>query len=170
MISIYLQLSQFVPGVIPDYEVGDMLINALGNRAHPTVRFWRMMYWMPKFKNLSPWLLPKPVPDDAYELALLAVKQMCTVDLASTVVTWQTSDVKSAIDDTWIVSGQSEEQQGLLRQHPEGMAVQVCVCARPGRVCVLCRCAALHVAAIRRLSDLSWRQPLVQFNDKFIRG
>lgn len=105
--------------------MGDMLINIFGNRGHPVVRFWRMMYWMPKFNNLSPWLLPKPVPDDTLELALLAVKQMCTVDPASTVSTWQTSDVKSALDNTWIVSGQSPEQQNLLQNHPQGMAVQV---------------------------------------------
>lgn len=112
-------------GVIPDYEIGDMLINIFGNRGHPVIRFWRMMYWMPKFRNLSPWLLPKPVPEDALELALLAVNQMCTVDPASKVQVLQTSDVSDAIDDTWIVSGQSIEQQNLLRNHPDGMAVQV---------------------------------------------
>lgn len=102
-----------------------MLVNVFGRRGHPVVKFWRMMYWMPKFKNLSPWLLPKPVPDDAYELAMLAVKQMCTVDSASIVSTWQTKDVESSIDDTWIVTGQSPDQQTLLRNHPKDLALKV---------------------------------------------
>lgn len=115
----------FCAGVIPDVEIGDMLINIFGRGGHPVIRFWRMMYWMPKFKNLSPWLLPKPVPDDAFELAMLAIKQMCTVDAASKVTVLQTSNVANAIDKTWIVSGQSDEQQQLLRNHPKDMAVHV---------------------------------------------
>lgn len=83
------------------------------------------MYWMPKFKNASPWLLPKPVPDDVYELAMLAVKQMATVDPASKVDTWQTKDVPSAVDDTWIVTGQSAEQRKLLDQHPKDAPLRV---------------------------------------------
>jgi evolutionarily conserved signaling intermediate in Toll pathway len=35
-----------------------------------------MMYWMPKFKNLSPWLLPFELPNDAMELAKLAIRQV----------------------------------------------------------------------------------------------
>lgn len=105
--------------------MGDMLVNVFGTRGHPVVKFWRMMYWMPKFKNLSPYLLPKPVPDDAYQLAMLAVKQMCTVDPATIVATWQTKDVKSSLDDTWIVTGQSPEQQMLLKKHPDDVALRV---------------------------------------------
>lgn len=102
-----------------------MLVNIFGRRGHPVLKFWRMMYWMPKFKNASPWLLPKPVPDDAYELAMLALQQMCTVDPSSKVETWQTKDVKSSVDDTWIVTGQSSEQQNLLRRHPKDAALRV---------------------------------------------
>lgn len=110
---------------MPDYEVGDMLLNIFGKYGHATHRFWRMMYWMPKFKNLSPWLLPNPVPDEALELAKLAVAQMCTVDAGSKIDIYQTKDVKSAIDNTWIVSGQSEEQQQLLKNHPKGSSIQI---------------------------------------------
>lgn len=104
-------------GVIPDYEMEDMLVNVFGRRGHPVRKFWRMMYWMPKFKNLSPWPVPNPPPNDALELAKLAVERMCSVDLQSIVSTFSTSEVENAIDDTWIVSGQSPVQQELLSKH-----------------------------------------------------
>lgn len=120
-----INLRFIIIGVMPDYEMEDMLVNIFGKRGHPVVRFWRMMYWMPKFKNLSPWLLPNPVPEDSLELALLAVNQMCTVDVQSKVETWQTKDLNGSVDDTWIVSGQSTDQQKLLQNHPKNAALRV---------------------------------------------
>lgn len=84
-----------------------------------------MMYWLPKFKYLSPWLLPEPVPDDAFQLAMLAVKQMCTIDVQSVVDAYDTSKVENAIDETWIVSGQSPDQKKLLKRHPVGNAIRI---------------------------------------------
>lgn len=84
-----------------------------------------MIYWMPKFKNLSPWLLPDPVPDDSLQLAKLAIKQMCTVDVESTIDVLDTSQVDNAIDKTWIVSGQSPEQKKLLKRHPPTNALRI---------------------------------------------
>lgn len=69
--------------------------------------------------------MPNPVPDDALELAKLAVAQMCTIDVQSTVKTFDTADVDSSIDKTWIVSGQSPDQQKLLQNHPKGKSVQI---------------------------------------------
>lgn len=102
---------------MPDFEMQDMLLNIFGRRGHPVLKYWRMMYWMPKFKNASPWLLPNPVPNDALDLARLAVERMCTVDLQSKISIFNTKDVESSIDDTWIVSGMSPEQSELLRKH-----------------------------------------------------
>ncbi|XP_055617891.1 evolutionarily conserved signaling intermediate in Toll pathway, mitochondrial [Toxorhynchites rutilus septentrionalis] len=104
-------------GVIPDYEMESMLINVFGKKGHPVRKYWRMMYWMPKFKNLSPWPLPNPVPNDSLELARMAVERMCTVDLLSEITLFDTKDVPDAVDQTWIVSGQSSEQTGLLARH-----------------------------------------------------
>jgi evolutionarily conserved signaling intermediate in Toll pathway len=95
----------------------DMLVNIFGRHGFPVRKFWRMMYWMPKFKNLSPWPVPNPPPNDALELAKLAVERMCTVDLQSKVDIYHTEDVEDAIDRTWIVSGQSPIQQELLAKH-----------------------------------------------------
>ena len=101
-------------GVIPDSETETMVRNIFGRHGHPTKKLLRMCYWMPKFKNLSPWALPDKIPNSNLEIAKLAVKRMCSVDPASEMEVFQTSDLKDSIDDTWIVSGQSSTQQDLL--------------------------------------------------------
>lgn len=83
------------------------------------------MYWMPKFKNISPWPVPNPAPNDALELAKLAIERMCTVDVRSEVKVYETSQVESAIDETWIVSGQSPEQKQLLSEHKKQNALYI---------------------------------------------
>ncbi|XP_017016774.1 evolutionarily conserved signaling intermediate in Toll pathway, mitochondrial [Drosophila kikkawai] len=123
IIDLLEQMEDF--GVMPDYEMEAMLLNVFGRQGHPLRKYWRMMYWMPKFKNLSPWPLPDPVPDDTLEIAKLAVERMCTVDLRSKVTVFQTSDLKDAIDDTWIVSGMSAEQEKLLREHSRQKALYI---------------------------------------------
>lgn len=106
-----------IVAVMPDVELGDIIKSIFGNRSHPFYKYGRMMYWMPKFKHLSPWLLPDPVPEDPLELAKLAVKQMCTVDVESVVDVLDTEHVKDSLDKTWIVSGQSPVQKNLLKNH-----------------------------------------------------
>lgn len=83
------------------------------------------MYWMPKVRHLSPWLLPSPVPDDALELAKLAVRQMCSVDVESAIDLFDTESVEESIDKTWIVSGQSPEQKQLLNKHSQDSSLKI---------------------------------------------
>lgn len=85
----------------------------------------RMSYWMPKFKNLSPWALPDKIPNDTLEVAKLAVARMCSVDPASEVQVLQTKEVADSVDDTWIVSGQSVTQRDLLAKLAEKTTVFV---------------------------------------------
>ena len=92
-----------------------------------------MLYWMPKFNNLSPWALPKEVPNDSLELAKLALMRINSVDLQSRITIFkvtfleynikkqyikllffQTDDIKEALEHTWIVSAQSPIQKKLL--------------------------------------------------------
>lgn len=88
-------------GVIPDPEMETMLLNIFGKRGYPLRKYWRMMYWMPKFKNSSPFPLDSEflkkfpgnadyrseVQDDSQEdeylnqLALLTLKRIAGVDL-----------------------------------------------------------------------------------------
>lgn len=112
-------------GVMPDYEMEAMLLNVFGKKGHPLRKYWRMMYWMPKFKNLSPWPLPDPVPDDTLEIAKLAVERMCTVDLRSQVQVFESKEIKDSLDDTWIVSGMSPDQSKLLREHSRQKALYI---------------------------------------------
>lgn len=112
-------------GVMPDYEMEAMLLNVFGRKGHPLRKYWRMMYWMPKFKNLSPWPLPDQVPDDTLEIAKLALERMCTVDLRSKVNVFETKELKDSLDDTWIVSGMSPEQSKLLKEHSRQKALYI---------------------------------------------
>ncbi|KAJ8946801.1 hypothetical protein NQ314_008785 [Rhamnusium bicolor] len=104
-------------GVMPDYDMEDMLVNIFGNKAFPLRRYWRMMYWMPKFKNLSPWPVPDPIPKDTFELAKYAIERISSADVNSVVTVYQSADIKDSIDDTWIVSAQSNSQVRLLSEH-----------------------------------------------------
>ena len=62
--------------VIPDEEMGDIILNVFGKYATPYKRYCRMMYWLPKFKNLCPWPLPEEMPQDGLELGKLAIRQV----------------------------------------------------------------------------------------------
>lgn len=110
---------------MPDAETEDMVLNIFGNHGFPTKKLKRMAYWMPKFKNLSPWPLPDNIPNSNIELAKLAIQRMCSVDPASKMDIFHTKDLKDAIDDTWIVSGQSPTQRELLQKLGEKQTVYV---------------------------------------------
>lgn len=112
-------------GVIPDWEVEDLLVRRFGTRGFPVRRYWRMMYWMPKFNNLSPWPIPKPAPNDPYELALLAIKRITSIDLESEVKVYNTKDLEESVEDTWIVSGQSPDQKKLISNHLENIPIYI---------------------------------------------
>ena len=103
--------------IIPDIEVERILLNTFGKDSIPIHKFWRMMYWMPKFKNLNPWPLPKPLPNDPLELAKLAIARITSVDHQSEITVYKTETVKDSIDKTWIVSGIAPTQKKLLSEH-----------------------------------------------------
>ncbi|CAG9093741.1 unnamed protein product [Plutella xylostella] len=105
-------------GVIPDSEMEQMLLNVFGRRGIPLRKCWRMLYWMPKFKNLSPWHLPTELPKDTLELAILAVQRITSVDADMEVRVWQTEEIEASLDKTWVVSAQSPSQRTLLAGQP----------------------------------------------------
>lgn len=103
----------------------DLLVKRFGTRGFPVRRYWRMMYWMPKFNNLSPWPIPKPAPNDPYELALLAIKRISSVDLESEVKVYKTKQLEESIEDTWVVSGQSPDQKQIIANHPDNVPIYI---------------------------------------------
>lgn len=101
--------------VMPDLEMQEMLLNTFGKHGLPLKKFWRMMYWMPKFANLNPWPCPRPAPKDPRVLARLAMSKISSADVQVRVTDFETKDVKDAIENTWIVSAMSSLQEELLR-------------------------------------------------------
>lgn len=100
-------------------------MNIFGEKGYPLRKFWRMMYWMPKFKNLSPWPVPDPLPNDVFELAKIAIARISSADIHSIVTVYQTSDIPESLEDTWVVSAQSPKQKKLLEAHDENQPIYV---------------------------------------------
>ncbi|XP_022188581.2 evolutionarily conserved signaling intermediate in Toll pathway, mitochondrial-like [Nilaparvata lugens] len=111
--------------VIPDAELGELLINTFGQRGLAVRKFMRMLYWMPKFSKLSPWPLPAEVPREPFDLSMLAIKRITSVDPSTVISVFSTRDVEDSIDDTWIISGQSPTQQELLASHKKNSPVYI---------------------------------------------
>lgn len=111
--------------VIPDYEMQEILLNIFGQRCHVIKKFYRMVYWMPKFRYLNPWRVPKPEPTDPCELAHLAIKKISSIDFQATISEYRTKDIPDAVDDTWIISTMSRSQQELLAVQPTDKSLTV---------------------------------------------
>ncbi|XP_014217677.1 evolutionarily conserved signaling intermediate in Toll pathway, mitochondrial [Copidosoma floridanum] len=111
--------------VMPDPEMESMLLNIFSSHGLPTQKYWKMMYWMPKFKNLNPWPVPKPIPNDPFELAKLAMVKISSIDVQSVVSVFDTHEVEDSIDKTWIVSAMAPKQSELLRKHDKSKAIYV---------------------------------------------
>ena len=75
----------FCSGVVPDDEMGRQLVGVFGDKAHAFRKYRRMMYWMPKFKYANPYYVPRDVPSDPIELAIMALKRMA-VDLENDII------------------------------------------------------------------------------------
>lgn len=101
--------------VMPDVEMQDMLLNIFGKHGAPLKKFWRMMYWMPKFANLNPWPCARPAPKDPRVLARLAMNKISSVDVQTRITEFETKDIQDSIEDTWIISAMSSLQERLLQ-------------------------------------------------------
>lgn len=74
---------------MPDYEMEDILMNIFGKRGYALRKFWRMMYWMPKFKCLSPWPVINPPPNDTLELAKIAIQRIASADVQAKLTVYE---------------------------------------------------------------------------------
>lgn len=111
--------------VIPDEEFGEIIKNTFGTRSGPFRKYCRMMYWLPKFKNLSPWPLPFILPKDTQELGMMAIKQITSVDRHTDVKVYECDELEESVDKTWIVSGQSPKQREIIETLPKNKALYV---------------------------------------------
>lgn len=122
-IEIIEQMERY--GVIGDQEFGEMLMMISGDKSHSFRKFRRHLYWTRKFSNLNPFPVPREMPDDDLQLALLALKKI-SVDLENEITVWKTSQVEeNALEDTFIASAQSPDQRGLLKKHKTDVPLYV---------------------------------------------
>lgn len=106
-----------INGVCPDSETELMLINTFGKWGMPVMKCHRLAYWLPKFKNASPWMVPKPLPTEPFDLAMHIIKRITSVDLETEVKVYRTEDVEDALEKTWIVSAMAPKQALLIKNH-----------------------------------------------------
>ena len=81
-----------------------------------------MRYWDSKFSNLNPFPLPLEMPNDALELAKMAIERISSVDRATKIQIYDTEfdlDPEFEADKSWIVSGISPAQKKLLSAWPK---------------------------------------------------
>lgn len=83
-------------GIVPDDELGYMIVDRFGDQAHCFRKYQRMMYWMPKFKNMNPWPIPWELPESRLELAKMALRRMA-VDLENKLSVFEVSRNESPI-------------------------------------------------------------------------
>lgn len=77
---------------MPDDALGRQLVGIFGDRTHAFRKYQRMMYWMPKFRNMNPYPVPLDLPTDEQELAVMALKRMA-MDLENKVTVFDVSKI-----------------------------------------------------------------------------
>ncbi|KAK3908186.1 Evolutionarily conserved signaling intermediate in Toll pathway, mitochondrial [Frankliniella fusca] len=112
-------------GLCADKQMIDLLIKRFGRHSDPVRKCSRQIYWVPKFRNANPWPVPFPPITDPFLIAKLAIERICTPDPQSVVSVWQSKSVPEALDETYIVSGQSPTQQELLAKLPKNESIFV---------------------------------------------
>ncbi|KAJ7316975.1 hypothetical protein JRQ81_003137 [Phrynocephalus forsythii] len=108
-------------GVMPNKHTKFLLLQIFGDASHPIRKYQRIMYWFPKFKQIDPYPLPNPLPQDPVDLARLSLQRIAA-DLDAQVTVYQLpheeiSDFGKPIHHPHIVGIQGPDQQSLLAQH-----------------------------------------------------
>ncbi|CAH8871909.1 unnamed protein product [Trichobilharzia szidati] len=110
--------------VLPDDEVGQMIIDVFGWRNHAMQRYRRIMYWMPKLYHSNPWAVQFRIIDDLdqnpIKLGYLIAERICPDRMTEfTVVRMPAasssySSTPTTEEPDSIISAQSPEQRALL--------------------------------------------------------
>nr|XP_033781019.1 evolutionarily conserved signaling intermediate in Toll pathway, mitochondrial [Geotrypetes seraphini] len=113
-------------GILPDAETKFLLLQIFGQKSHPFLKYRRMMYWFPKFKNINPYPVPYPLPCDPVDIAKLSLQRI-SADLDARITVYQMPSVeeKTRITHPYIVGIQSPDQQSLLQKHSPDRPVYV---------------------------------------------
>ncbi|XP_053151363.1 evolutionarily conserved signaling intermediate in Toll pathway, mitochondrial [Hemicordylus capensis] len=116
-------------GIMPNKETKFLLLRIFGEKSHPIRKYQRLMYWFPKFKNINPYPVPDPLPQDPVDLARLSLQRIAA-DLDAKVTVYQFPHVEildsgKSTDHPHIVGIQSPDQQSFLASHNPGRPIFV---------------------------------------------
>ncbi|XP_051827555.1 evolutionarily conserved signaling intermediate in Toll pathway, mitochondrial isoform X1 [Antechinus flavipes] len=106
-------------GVMPNKETEFLLLQIFGRKSHPMLKYLRLTYWFPRFKNINPFPVPKPLPKDPVDLARHGLERIAA-DLSARVTVYQMpgpEDLGADSSQPHIVGIQSPDQQAALTQH-----------------------------------------------------
>ncbi|KAK4476268.1 hypothetical protein MN116_000693 [Schistosoma mekongi] len=116
MIDLLNQMARY--HVLPDDEVGQMIIDVFGWRNHAMQHYRRLMYWMPKLYYCNPWPLPLRITDDLdvdpLKLGWLIAERICPDRMTEFTVVQISSTSTSVDKPDSLISAQSPEQRALL--------------------------------------------------------
>lgn len=113
-------------GIMPDKELGttlkstklrlkyhflgSIIVKIFGKQSYALSKYLRMVYWMSKVKDASPWKLPEVMPENQVELAKIALKRITDVDEETQLTQHNLNE------GFWIISAQSPQQKQLLNK------------------------------------------------------
>ncbi|KAG5443394.1 hypothetical protein CSKR_113667 [Clonorchis sinensis] len=105
--------------VIPDDEVGQMIIDIFGWRCHAMTHYRHLMYWVPKLAHANPWPVAQHILDDLDEdplhLARLIAERICSDPMAELrLVRLSDSKCDNSQQPSSMISAQTPEQMALL--------------------------------------------------------
>ncbi|XP_038626600.1 evolutionarily conserved signaling intermediate in Toll pathway, mitochondrial [Tachyglossus aculeatus] len=109
-------------GVLPNKETEFLLLQVFGRKSYPMLKYHRIMYWFPRFKNINPFPLPKPLPQDPVDLARLGLQRIAA-DLSARVTVYQMPEAAESpagagvLFRPHIIGIQSPDQQAALARH-----------------------------------------------------
>ncbi|TNN20018.1 Evolutionarily conserved signaling intermediate in Toll pathway [Schistosoma japonicum] len=120
LIDLLNQMARY--HVLPDDEVGQLIINVFGYRSHAMQHYRRLMYWMPKLYHCNPWPLPQRITDDLdidpIKLGWLIAERICPDRMTEFTVVQTSSSISSSSSSVdrpdSLISAQSPEQRALL--------------------------------------------------------
>ena len=108
---------------LPDLDTLDILFDVFGARATPVSLLRQMWYWIPRIKNVDPWLFPDPLPTNPIDTSKIVLERIGDYDQEHSVMcgSYETADV----DDAYLVSSMNEEQKDELAALPKGSSLVV---------------------------------------------
>ena len=107
----------------PNTDTLDIMLDVFGPRCGPVDLMRQLWYWVPKLRNLNPWLVPDPLPSNPLDTAKILLERMGDYDQVFDLMcgSYETADV----DPAYLMSSMNEEQREELAALPKGSNITV---------------------------------------------